>query len=113
METIDSMTGEPKRVYVTLLVSGASIGMPRDDVEIISGDIVTISEQSGSPKVEVTRISLTQAAMIVIVAMKKEKDWDVLRLILERVPQVLQNKALILSRDGNDIDYFAAALCSL
>lgn len=34
-------------------------------------------------------------------------------MILERVPQVLQNKALILSRDGNDIDYFAAALCAL
>nr|XP_045602485.1 tuberin-like [Procambarus clarkii] len=62
---------------------------------------------------EVTHLSLTQAAMTVIVAMKKEKDWEVLRMILERVPQVLLNKALILSRDGNDIDYFAAALCSL
>ena len=29
------------------------------------------------------------------------------------MPQVLQNKALILSRNGNDIDYFAAALCAL
>ncbi|XP_047476530.1 tuberin-like isoform X2 [Penaeus chinensis] len=65
------------------------------------------------PKVEVTHLSLTQSAMTVIVAMKKEKDWEVLRMILERVPQVLQNKALILSRDGNDIDYFAAALCAL
>ncbi|XP_071526636.1 tuberin-like [Panulirus ornatus] len=65
------------------------------------------------PKVEVTHLSLTQAAMVVIVAMKKEKDWEVLRMILERIPQVLQNKALILSRDGNDIDYFAATLCAL
>ncbi|KAK4309742.1 hypothetical protein Pmani_018669 [Petrolisthes manimaculis] len=68
---------------------------------------------SSSAKVEVTRLSLTQAAMIVIVAMKKEKDWEVLRLILEGVPQVLQNKALILSRHSNDVDYVAAALCSL
>lgn len=30
---------------------------------------------SVSSKVEVTRLSLTQAAMIVIVAMKKEKGW--------------------------------------
>ncbi|CAL4122282.1 unnamed protein product, partial [Meganyctiphanes norvegica] len=64
-------------------------------------------------KVEVTPLSLTQAAMVVIVAMKKEKDWEVLRLILECVPQVLQNKALILSKDGNDIDYLAAALYAL
>ena len=34
-------------------------------------------------------------------------------MILERVPQVLQNKALILSKDASDIDYFAATLCSL
>lgn len=40
-------------------------------------------------------------------------DWNVLRMILERVPQVLQNKALILSRDANDIDYFASTLCAL
>lgn len=34
-------------------------------------------------------------------------------MILERVPQVLQNKALILSRDAKDIDYFASTLCAL
>lgn len=75
-----------------------------------------VAVPAGSPsasQVEVTHLSLTQAAMTVIVAMKKEKDWEVLRMILERVPQVLLNKALILSRDGNDIDYFAAALCAL
>jgi hypothetical protein len=40
-------------------------------------------------------------------------DWKVLHLILQEVPQVMQNKALILSRHGNDIDYLAAALCSM
>ncbi|XP_050694251.1 tuberin-like isoform X2 [Eriocheir sinensis] len=70
-------------------------------------------DASSRHKVEITHLSLTQAAMIVIVAMKEEKDWDVLRMILERVPQVLQNKALILSRDANDIDYFASTLCAL
>ena len=34
-------------------------------------------------------------------------------MILEKVPHVLQNKALILSKDGNDINYFAVALCAL
>lgn len=40
-------------------------------------------------------------------------DWDVLHLILQEVPQVMQNKALILSRHGSDIEYLAAALCSM
>lgn len=40
-------------------------------------------------------------------------EWRVLHLILHEVPQVMQNKALILSRHGNDIDYLAAALCSM
>ncbi|XP_042230186.1 tuberin-like isoform X2 [Homarus americanus] len=80
---------------------------------IVTEGIVLPTVLPPTSQVEVTHLSLTQAAMIVIVAMKKEKDWGVLRMILERVPQVLLNKALILSRDGNDIDYFAAALCAL
>jgi hypothetical protein len=40
-------------------------------------------------------------------------EWRILNLILQEVPQVMQNKALILSRHGNDIDYLAAALCSM
>lgn len=31
-------------------------------------------------------------------------------MILEGIPKMLQNKALIVSRDSNDIDYFADAL---
>jgi len=40
-------------------------------------------------------------------------DWKVLYLILKELPQVMQNRALILSRHSNDIDFFAAALCSM
>lgn len=39
-------------------------------------------------------------------------DWKVLYLILKELPQVMQNRALVLSRH-NDIDFFAAALCSM
>lgn len=85
-----------------------------EDSDLTSKDsTIVVSDQSSMSKVEVTHLSLIQAAMTVIVAMNKEKDWEVLRLILERVPQVLQNRALILSRDGNNINYFALALCAL
>lgn len=40
-------------------------------------------------------------------------DWKVLYLILKELPQVMQNRALVLSRHSNDIDFFAAALCSM
>lgn len=36
-----------------------------------------------------------------------------MQLVLKELPQVMQNRALILSRHTNDIDYFAAALCSM
>lgn len=89
---------------------GAMTDFNREEKEYV---VAAGGDTSSRHKVEITHLSLTQAAMIVIVAMKKEKDWEVLRMILERVPQVLQNKALILSRDANDIDYFAATLCAL
>lgn len=40
-------------------------------------------------------------------------DWKVLYLVLKELPQVMQNRALVLSRHSNDIDFFAAALCSM
>ncbi|PSN43169.1 hypothetical protein C0J52_09893 [Blattella germanica] len=68
---------------------------------------------SSYPSCVVTHLSLTHACKAVIVCLKQEKDWKVLHLILQEVPQVMQNKALIVSRHGNDIDYLAAALCSM
>ncbi|XP_018019720.1 tuberin-like isoform X2 [Hyalella azteca] len=61
----------------------------------------------------ITYLSLSEAAATVIVAMKREKDWTLLKVILEGIPKMLQNKSLIVSRDSNDIDYFAEALTGL
>lgn len=39
-------------------------------------------------------------------------DWEVLHLLLQQIPLVLQNKALVLSKEGNkDIDLLVEALC--
>ncbi|XP_015113598.1 tuberin [Diachasma alloeum] len=62
---------------------------------------------------QVTHLSLAHACKAVISCIKQEKDWKVLQLILKEMPQVMQNRALILSRHSNDIDYLAAALCSM
>ncbi|XP_077266415.1 TSC complex subunit tuberin isoform X2 [Temnothorax americanus] len=61
----------------------------------------------------ITPISLTHGCKTIISCIKQEKDWKVLYLILKELPQVMQNRALVLSRQSNDIDFFAAALCSM
>ncbi|XP_015588565.1 tuberin [Cephus cinctus] len=61
----------------------------------------------------ITHMSLAHACKAVVSCIKQEKDWKVLQLILKEMPQVMQNRALILSRHSNDIDYLAAALCSM
>ncbi|KAK0095925.1 hypothetical protein PV326_007052 [Microctonus aethiopoides] len=62
---------------------------------------------------QITYLSLARACKAVISCIKQDKDWKVLQLILKEMPQVIQNRALILPRHSNDIDYLAAALCSM
>ncbi|XP_067006155.2 tuberin isoform X2 [Anabrus simplex] len=68
---------------------------------------------SSHPQCTVTHLSLTHACKAVITCLKQEKDWKVLHLILKELPQVMQNKALILSRHGNDVDLLATALIAM
>ncbi|KAK7793760.1 hypothetical protein R5R35_000957 [Gryllus longicercus] len=65
------------------------------------------------PPCTVTYMSLTHACKAVISCLKQEKDWKVLHLILHEVPYVMQNKALILSKHGNDVDLLASALMAM
>ncbi|XP_066593113.1 tuberin [Prorops nasuta] len=62
---------------------------------------------------QITQLSLARACKAIVLCIKQEKDWKILYLILKEMPQIMQNRALILSRNSNDIDFFAAALCSM
>ena len=46
-------------------------------------------------KTGVTYMSLTRGCMMVIACLSQERDWQVLKLVLSRVPNVLQNKAML------------------
>ena len=59
-----------------------------------------------------TYISLTKACVLVIRSLSNEKDWQVLKLVLAKVPSVLQNKA-ILSRYGTALRSFVEPLIDL
>ncbi|CAG0892665.1 unnamed protein product, partial [Darwinula stevensoni] len=65
------------------------------------------------PQCVTTVLSLTQACQAIVFALREEKNWKVLKLLLDSLPDVMQNKALTLSRHGNDIHYLADALCAL
>lgn len=70
----------------------------------------TTSHQSG----QITHVSLRYAFKIFITCLREEKDWDVLQLVLQEIPHVMQNKALVLSKQGNnEIDHLATALCAM
>ncbi|KAH0546382.1 tuberin [Cotesia glomerata] len=62
---------------------------------------------------QISHISLAMACKAAIMCLKQERDWRVLQLVLKETPNLLQNRALILARQSNDIDYVAAALCSM
>lgn len=59
-----------------------------------------------------TYMSLTKACMLVIKSLSEERDWTVLKLVLSKVPMVLQNKAII-TRYGKAIDMFISPLVDL
>jgi len=61
---------------------------------------------------QATYLSLTKACLCVIRSLTEERDWLVLRLILSKVPTVLQNKAII-TKYGKDLHLFVNPLIKL
>lgn len=74
-----------------------------------------VTQQSSTHQAgQITHVSLRYAFKIFITCLREEKDWDVLHLVLQEIPHVMQNKALVLSKQGNnEIDHLALALCNM
>ncbi|XP_044760648.1 tuberin isoform X2 [Coccinella septempunctata] len=49
----------------------------------------------------ITHVSIKRAFRVFISCLERERDWNVLRLVLQELPKVLKNKTLILSKHGN------------
>nr|XP_045602296.1 tuberin-like isoform X2 [Procambarus clarkii] len=62
---------------------------------------------------ETTPLSLAQATSLLVTALKKEKDWAILSLILKKLSKALQNKVLVIGRDRNEIVRLISALISM
>lgn len=67
-----------------------------------------------SAQQQITQVSLRNAFRVFISCLTKEKDWEVLHLLLREIPKVMQNKALVLSKHGAaELDVLASALCAM
>lgn len=65
------------------------------------------------PSCVVTPFSFASAYKVIITALKTEKDWRILNLLLQELPNIMQNKSLLLGKHGNDVGLLADALCSM
>lgn len=65
------------------------------------------------PTCVATTFSFASASKIIVTALKTEKDWRILSLLLQELPNIMQNKSLILSKHGTDIGLLADTLCSM
>ncbi|CAH1116150.1 unnamed protein product [Phaedon cochleariae] len=64
--------------------------------------------------VTVTSVSVRGAFKVFLSCLKLEKDWEVLGLVLKEMTNGLQNKSLILSKQGNnELDLLVDALCGM
>ncbi|XP_072397243.1 tuberin [Diabrotica undecimpunctata] len=64
--------------------------------------------------VTVTPVSLRAAFKIFITCLKVEKDWEVLSLVIIEMTKALQNKALLISKNGNtELDLLVDVLTAM
>ncbi|XP_055692341.1 tuberin isoform X2 [Lutzomyia longipalpis] len=67
---------------------------------------VTVTSSKG----DFTAISIRRGCKAIVKCLDTERDWAVVQLVLKELPNILQNKALIV---GNDVDSLARSLNKL
>lgn len=55
-------------------------------------------------------ISIRRGCKRIVEGLKKEKDWNIIQLVLKELPHILQNKAIL---QGNDMDTLATTLIGM
>lgn len=55
-------------------------------------------------------ISIRRGCKRIVECLKKERDWNIIQLVLKELPNILQNKAIL---QGNDMDTLATTLIAM
>lgn len=65
---------------------------------------------SSTPTSMFSTISIRRGCKRIVECLKKEKDWNIIQLVLKELPNILQNKAIL---QGNDMDTLATTLIGM
>lgn len=55
-------------------------------------------------------ISIRRGCKRIVECLKKERDWNIIQLVLKELPNILQNKAIL---QGNDMDTLGTTLIAM
>lgn len=68
------------------------------------------AQPSDIPTSTFSTISIRRGCKRIVECLKKEKDWNIIQLVLKELPNILQNKAIL---QGNDMDTLATTLIAM
>ncbi len=68
------------------------------------------NDASNIPTSIFSTISIRRGCKRIVECLKKEKDWNIIQLVLKELPNILQNKAIL---QGNDMDTLATTLIGM
>ncbi|KAL4240095.1 Tuberous sclerosis 2-like protein [Mactra antiquata] len=74
---------------------------------------VSTTQPSSSQWCNNTHLYYNKSFSIFIRLLEHEKDWEVLKCVLERLPVLLQNKTIVLSKDKMLVDTLCSRLCAM
>lgn len=71
-----------------------------------------VSTSSSSSSLTLSYLDLSEAFQVITTCLKQEKDWTVLELVLQKLPELLQNKAAVIG-GLNSVNALCSNLCAM
>lgn len=68
------------------------------------------NDATNVPTSTFSTISIRRGCKRIVECLKKERDWNIIQLVLKELPNILQNKAIL---QGNDMDTLATTLIAM
>ncbi|XP_055905756.1 tuberin [Eupeodes corollae] len=84
------------------------LGIESNLQHAVSGHSIQAGQEHST--VNCTKFSIRRACKIIVKCIAEDKDYSIFQLVVKELPQILQNKALIL---GNDMEALGLALCNV
>ncbi|XP_073996859.1 TSC complex subunit tuberin isoform X2 [Rhodnius prolixus] len=89
---------------------GIASANPRYSMFLTAHNAVTTTAADSSSDLLYT-LPIRQATAAIIKALRYELDWKVMLLLLQEIPNMLKNRALLVSEHSSEVDLIANAIC--